>query len=317
MSARPWRMAVSITILAATASSAAAQGYGVVQQPQQKKQDISGKGEFDANVQGDVLKAQIDGRTWFIKLDPKASVKVTGSAAPEALAPGMFVSFKGDFDKRGKAAEEVKDLEIFSPDAKNPIEAVPAGGAFGGGAFDEQPKKTAPKTPATTPTSLSIVGRITVVKKNNITVACGNMTVRADVASDATIAVNAGTMMLASPQDKVSVKGWYYPSSGPTQNKPGMMIANEVEVQMAKPLTGPKKKAVRTVAKPAADKADPLAIGDKKTDADKNAATDKKTADKKPADKPDDAATDKKPDAAGAKPDPAAPDAKKPADDPK
>ncbi len=116
-----------------------------------------------------------------MKTDPKAMVKVSGSATTEFLAPGIFVRFKGDFDKRGKATEEVKDMEIFTPDAKNPVGALAAGGAF------EEPKKGAGPAAAATPTSLSVAGRITAVKKNNITVACGNMTVKADVAADATI----------------------------------------------------------------------------------------------------------------------------------
>ncbi len=103
-------------------------------------------------------------------------------------------------------------------------------------------------------------------------------------------------------------------------------MATDVEVEMASPLTGPKKRGAHS-AKPA-DKSDPLALGDKKTDTEKKPVAGKKTGDKTVTDKTAaDKSTDKSPDAADKK-DAAADDtkpvkkpldkdAKKPADDSK
>ena len=250
-------------------------------QPQQiQKQELHGKGEFDAAGSGG-FKAQLDGTTWLLKYDPKAQVHVTGTATTEALVPGLFVRFSGEFDRRGKASEEIKQLEVFTPSQKNPLGAKAAGATA---AFSEP--TPAKKGPSTTPIAYEIAGRITSIKKGAMIVACPGLTVHAEVASDATITVDIADLAAASPGDKIEVRGWYI------KGQEGRGYATDVEVALSNPLTGPKKKGARTVkpadkekAGDAADSLDP-----KKTDksAKKGAdpkASDKKADDAKPADK--------------------------------
>jgi hypothetical protein len=253
---------------------------GAPQQPQVQKQEWHGKGELEAAGVGG-FKAVLDGQPWLVKIEQKAKVSVKGTATADALAPGQFVKFKGEFDKKGKASETIKELEIFTPNEKEPLGATPSGNAF------ETPvpgKKGVPSAPA----PYEIAGRITGIKKGAITVACPGMTVHADVAPDAAITVDIADPTVASPGDKIEVKGWY------VKGQEGRGYASEVQVQLSNQLTGAKKKVTRAAK-----------LGDKSTDSADSAAP----SDKKPAKgaKPIDS-----------KPDPAkAADSKKPADDKK
>lgn len=281
-------------MVSAAPSLTLAQGYGgVVQQPQQQKQELHGKGEFEAVAAGGVFKAVLDAQPWLLKLDQKPKVSVTGSATVDALVPGMFVKFKGEFDKKGKASAEINDLEVFTPNEKQPIGATPAGAS----GFDApMPAKKGP--PPTTPTTYDIAGRITSIKKNTITVSCGNMTVHGDLASDATVTLNVADLSLASSGDKIEVRGWY------VKGQEGRGYASDVQVTLSNQFTGPKKRGahpVKTTNDKSADKAgaaDAAGAGDAKPDKTKkpdpkSGAAKTTDATKKPAaDKTDDAKPD-------------------------
>ncbi len=278
-----------------------------VQQPAAIKQELHGKGEFEV-ANGGIVKAVLDGKVWYLKFDKGAAVNVTGKATTDFLAPGMYVNFKADLDHRGKAAAPVTELEIFTPDNLHPVGATTAGGAFA-----ETPKKGAASA---TPTAYTVAGRVSSMHKGSMTVACGNMTVRADVSPDAAIKIDVSDPAWVAAGDKIEVTGYFM--------REGYGMVSKMAVDIANPLTGPRKKGA--AKKPAdktadksdkADKTDPLASGDKKPDPKKPDAT--KPDPKKPADSTDDKKVgglspfpDAKPDTAkpGVKPDPAATDTK-------
>ncbi len=276
-----WRGLIWGMALAAMPSLALAQGYAIrqpkpnqQQQQQQAHQELHGKGELEA-VGAAGFAAVLDGQPWKVAFEPKKQLKieVTGSATPEFLAPGMFVKFKGDFDKKGKATAEVKDLEIFTLNEKEPLGATKSGGAFETAAPQKGP-------PSNLPTTYEIAGRITGMKKGTMIVSCPNLTVHADVAPDATIKVNVADLSLASAGDKIEVKGWYM------KGKEGLGYADEVTVQLTNPLSGPKKKGThlakvtdKTAGKSTAA-GDAASPDDKKTDKPKN-LTDPKAGDAK------------------------------------
>ena len=84
-------------------------------------------------------------------------------------------------------------------------------------------------------------------------VACpGGMTVHAEVAPDAAIKLNVANMALASPGDKLEIRGWYY------KGREGRAIGTEFDVQLSNPLTGPKHRG-----------AHPAKLTDKSADASK------------------------------------------------
>ena len=210
------------------------------------KQELHGKGEFEA-ASGGVMKAVLDGKPWYLKLDKGATIKIDGTATADFLAPGIFVRFKADLDKRGKAAAPVTELDVFTPDAKNPVGAMTAGGAFA-----DSPKKG----PASaTPVSYTVAGRISAMHKGSMTVACGNMTVKADVAPEATIKVEVADPTWAATGDKIEVKGYFL--------REGYGMVTDMVVDIANPLTGPRKKGVK---KPDPDKSTTDKTTDKSTD---------------------------------------------------
>ena len=246
-------------------------GVGSAPQPQIPKEDFSGKGELEA-VAGVGIKAVLDGKPWLLQFDPRIKVSVSGSATGDGLAAGMFVKFHAEVDKKGKISDEISDLEIFTPSDKNPLGATVAGNAFD----TSGPKKG----PAATPTSYDIAGKITGLKKGAITVACPGLTVHGQLSSDPKITVNAADMRLASPGDKITVKGWH------VKGQEGKGYATEIEVQMANPLSGPAKKgthASKTADKPA-DSAGSGPSGDKKSPKAGANAADPKAADAKSGD---------------------------------
>jgi len=56
------------------------------------------------------------GETWALSIPPKVEVRVTGTAVPDVLSPGMFVRFIAAVDKpRGLVQGKVEKLVIFSP----------------------------------------------------------------------------------------------------------------------------------------------------------------------------------------------------------
>ncbi|HEV3416255.1 MAG TPA: hypothetical protein VG056_05565 [Pirellulales bacterium] len=287
MAARSWFGLVLALIWVAIFSSAAqAQQGGIYgprankqqqQQQQQAKQDLHGKGQMEAVGNG-VFKAVLDGDPWVIKLEKNAKVMVKGTATADFLMPGLFVKFKGDIDKKGKAAEQVKELEIFTPSENDPLGATPTGNALDA--------STLKKTPSVVPSPYDIAGRISAIKKGAIIVACPGMTVHAEVAPDAKVKVNVADLSFASPGDKMEAKGWFI------KGKEGYAYASEVTVDMANPLTGPKKKVPLHATKSADKSTDSAAVTPdaKKPDKaangpDPKAADDKKPDDTKTADK--------------------------------
>ena len=261
--------------------AAFAQAYPSVQQP--TKQDFHASGEYEGASNG-LIKAVLDGKPWLLKGDKAVKLHVTGSATADFLHPGLFVQFKAEVDRRGKASAPITDLVIFTPDQLHPIGATSSGNGF------EDPGKK----PANATTAYDFAGRITGMNKTGTTINCGNITVKAEIAPEAAIKIDSQDPSFASSGDKIAVKGWY--------QREGYGVVSEVTIELANPLIGPKKKT-HAVAKPA-DKSDTATTPDTKKDTTKPDTT--KGAAKPDVAKPDTA----KPDAA--KPDPNKPDAAKP-----
>jgi len=235
------------------------------QQPTPLPKDFNVKGEFEG-ISGNYMKCILNGNPTLVHFNDKSKVKVTGTATPEFLDKGMFVQFKGTFDRHGKGTEPIKEFVIFTPDANNSVGAAESGG----NAFDETaPGKKKGPPPATA--MYDVAGRITVAHKNLITVDCGNMKIRAEIAPDATVKLDSSDLSWASSGDLVSVKG--------TVDQPprGYALAADVSIKLSTPLA-PRKKG------------HPAKAADKTADKTTDKATDKtadKTANKKPDDKAD------------------------------
>jgi hypothetical protein len=287
-------------------------------QPAQPKivtlKNFSTKGEY-VGMSGGYMKCILDGTPVTVQFDPtKSKIKVTGTAMADYLGPGMYVQFKGTFNRFGKGTEPIKEVQIFTPDANNSV------GAFSsaGNAFDESSSAGKKKGPAAATTMYQIAGKITaahkILDKIAIIVDCGTGTkYKAEIAPDATVKLDSSDpASWASQGDKVTISGAIL--------GPGRALGLNVSIELANPLTGKKKSHGGRIVADKLDKTD-------KAKTDKSAKTDKKdtSGDKKGADsndakvgdakagdikKPDDAKSDSK------KPDDKKSDDKKPDDKP-
>jgi hypothetical protein len=186
-------------------------------------------------------------RSWTVMIDPKATVRVTGSAEPDFLRPGLFVRFTAELDKGAVAKEKVQQLTIFSPSPENqpgvwPEGEAPSGkpaegGSRRGGGAAGGPVAGKPLEPG----AYTVAGRVTSFRKGRLTVNAGRSTIRADVAEDAKIDVDFADYSVAKPGDKISVtKGTIFPA------RPGLAQALDLTIQLSEPLALPKKKPARS-----------------------------------------------------------------------
>ena len=230
-------------------------------------QNFSGKGEF-IGMSGPYMKCILDGSLVTVQFDKSTKIKVTGTATPDYLAAGMYVAFKGSFDRREKGTEPIKEVQIFTPDANN----QPGAYAVGSGTGFSEPTTSKKKTPPAATKEYQIAGRITAAHKNTISVDCGNLKVKAEIAPDATVKLDTSDLSWASTGDKMSISGAILGR--------GRALGLNISIELANVLTGKKK----SHGAKAVDKL-----------ADKNIKTDKSNAER--SDKPDkpDPAADKKP----------------------
>ena len=263
------------------------------QQPTPLPKDFDIKGEFEG-LSGNYMQCILNGNRTLVHFNEKSKVKVTGTATADFISKGLFVRFKGTFDRHGKGTEPIKEFVIFTPDADNSVGAVESGGS---NAFDEPtPGKKKGPPPATA--MYDVAGRITVAHQNQITVDCGNMKIKAEVAPAATVKLDSSDLSWASSGDLVKVKG------SVDQPPHGFALASDVSIELSTPLAPRKKGHLAKVADKTTDKTTDK-TADKKADkaADKSSdktadPKDKKAADKPAADKAGDAKKpdDKKPD---------------------
>jgi hypothetical protein len=248
------------------------------QQPTPLPKDFDVKGEFEG-LSGNYMKCILNGNPMLVHFDDKSKIKVTGTATADFINKGLFVRFKGTFDRHGKGTEPIKEFVIFTPDADNSVGAVESGGS---NAFDEPTpgKKKGPPPPTA---MYEVAGRITAAHLNLITVDCGNMKIRAEVAPDATVKLDSSDLSWASSGDLAKVKG------SVDQPPHGTAIASEVSIELSTPLAPRKKGHLAKVADKTADKSSDKTADTKDKKAGDKAAEAKKPDDKKPAaTKPDD-----------------------------
>ena len=241
-------------------------------------------GEY-VGTSGAYMNCILDATRVIVQFNKGARVKVTGTATVDALAPGMYVQFRGTFTKYGKGTEPITAVVIYSPDANTQPGAYPAGNV-GSGADEPTPGKK--KGPAPTATSYQISGKITSEHKHTISVDCGNLKVKAEVAPDATVKLETSDLSWASSGDKLTITGGIL--------GPGRAICTEATIELAAPLTGKKKSHVYHAAEKSAEKsAEKVADKPAKTTDKSDKATDKTDKTDKTTDKGD-KATDKSPD---------------------
>jgi hypothetical protein len=217
--------AVLVMLLSRCASHASAQA------PQLRPVDL--KGTVEATAQG-VIHIQCDGQEIYLKIDPRTTkIECKGTAEASYLEPGLLVRFRGDFDKKGIAKEDIKELSIVSPSEKNEP------GVTSDDIADEDDKRKSKKDGGV----MLIVGTIKQFKDGQLVVQAGGRAVRAKLAKDADLTVDVDDYTMAEAGDKIQFKGRMPQPTLQPMNTPSQAIADEITITFAEPLAGdaPKK----------------------------------------------------------------------------
>ena len=207
-------------------------GTGRGQQQAPKTLDEKGtvKGVVDGKIQFEADKGGI----WWIQLSGDTKLRVEGTAETSYLRGGLAVRFTGEFDKKGALSEEIKEIEIFTPQGKNGLGLFPD-------ADSTKPVRNAPAG------SYDIRGKVKSFKDNDLVVSAGNKTISGKVIEGLTIKINVEDVKDVAEGDKAMVKATYFdtPQQPYGAANPRVAAGNEVEVTLAKPLTGVKKKVTK------------------------------------------------------------------------
>jgi hypothetical protein len=180
------------------------------------------------------------GRKWLVRAQSGARLVIIGTATADYLKPGLVLQFKAELDDDGKTTDKISEVTIVTPNADNPL------GCFGGKAGDGKRPANAGK--ATTrkaddddlallleSNGLKIVGKITSVDGKQVALRAGKRRVKMELADSAVIKVLVSDPGLLLPGSEIRASG-----TG-TRGRVGRCQADNIEVTLAKPLTGKKK----------------------------------------------------------------------------
>ena len=198
-----------------------------------------------------------DGGQWIIKVpDKQENISVVGSAEANWLQRGMYVRFTGLFDKRGKPAGSINQLQVFSPDKNTKIGVFPDSGLGleTKELFGDKEAAGAPQAGKGTDRSqyspFMVSGRLAAAKGGKLSVLAGRTLVQAQLAEKVKISVAVSNPGLARIGDTVELEAWY-PAN---QKAAGKAIATRLKVTATKPYAMAKRE--RPGRKPVADKAE-------------------------------------------------------------
>lgn len=210
---------------------------------------------------------------WLLKVTPRTKVKLTGTAKPDMLRPGIFVRFTAAVDKRkSKVQEKVSELTIFTP-SRQDASRMPGVSYPGqeGGVMPQnvpmpmpqnvpmppnaakQPKADAKDNPTTNVETFEIRGRVTKYRSGRLTVYAPNryfkpaLTIELD--EEPIIKLDLANYSAAKPGDAVTAKG--------IAIAPKMVEAMELTIELAKPLTRKREKPKRPTTRRPATKRTP------------------------------------------------------------
>jgi hypothetical protein len=174
-----------------------------------------------------VINLKCDGKDIYLQVDPrKTKIECNGKAKASYLQPGLLVRFRGDFDKKGIAKEDITELAIVSPSETN--EPGVAADEIGGDDEKRKPKKDGG--------SRLVVGTIKQFKEGQLIVQADGRAIRATLAKDAEIRVELDDFTLAEAGDKIQFQGrmpGQQPAEGPSQ-----AIADEITITFTEPFEG-------------------------------------------------------------------------------
>jgi|GEM_PF-5974300 len=216
--------AAAALLLAAGASRAAVQA--------QELRPVDMKGTIEGLNQG-ILSLKCEDKPVYLKIDPRTTrVECNGTAEVSYLRPGVMIRFRGEFDKRGTAKEDIDKLSIIT--TSDVLQPGVTSDEIGGD--DEKPRKKQKPKEDEEGASMQVIGQIKQIKDGLMQVQAGSRTVRAKIAEDAKIDVDVDDYTMAEAGDEIQFKGRMVPPQGP--DMPSQVFGDEVTITFAKPLVG-------------------------------------------------------------------------------
>jgi hypothetical protein len=216
------RIVTFVTILLCAELAVAQFGADEYQQdmwskPKGNVETIQAKGKIRA-MQGEVIQVANEElkQQWLVKMPREpAGIRVSGTARPTYLQPGMMVRFSGQFDSKGNSHAPIEKLEVFTP---KPVKEgmLPDQQQFG--IFPEAvfgakmlEDATASGQPKTEIAPFVVSGQLRGFRKGELFVAAGAALVRASLAEKAEIFVDVPDYRWVRVGDEIEVNGWSYP----------------------------------------------------------------------------------------------------------
>ncbi len=256
----------------------------VMQQPQR----IKIAGTLMTSGQNQIQLSTNTNQTIYVMMGPDTEVSVTGKAEQDYLKSGVSVEFVADVDKTHVVKDPIASMTVVTPTTDRPLglsspestasqngakkgdkanalgppdpgfgPGPPRGrgnaeaGPLGGDLPASKPAKAAGGA-SKLPGTFTIRGTIKMCKDGKITLALGRgPTIKAELANDLKIDVDAADIRFAQRDDKVTVRGVT------TQARPNLVMAESVAIEMAAPLSGAKKHSARPAKTPAARPSQP------------------------------------------------------------
>ena len=237
----------------ALATSAGAQAFRPREGRQPATDPFAAEGTVHGVMPGQIQMMTATNQPWIVFLDPMSKVHVRGTAEPDFLKRGMFIRFSAQLDKRGKSQSPIAELTVFTPSAETPVGIWPAGaapvmGAEGANQFGAtfgpgvNAGPGAAKAPATS--FYTVGGQITGERKGKLTVNAGRGIVQIELTESPVINVDFADYTVVRKGDKISVRGRMF------RGRQGFAQAQELTIEVAQPLTDPRRKPTKPKAIP-------------------------------------------------------------------
>jgi hypothetical protein len=242
------RCRLAIRVSATILVGSAALGTGVSQaqfpgRPQRQPQRVEPNGTIALIGRGVIALTTAAGETWRVQVAPNAQVQVLGTATPDVLAPGQYVAFTAQVDKKRAAVQDkVTKLKIFTPSEHQMVGAFPGQGGLGagglgagaGGAPPVKQDRGAAADTGPPVEEFEIGAQIRSIKKPKLSLFAPNPffrpTFEIELAEEPEISLDLAGMkyaMLAKPGDRIQARG--------TQVGPNAAQVNEVTIELAEP----------------------------------------------------------------------------------
>lgn len=158
----------------------------------------------------------------YVQLVEPTRIKVTGEAEVSFLQPGMYVRFPAKISKRGKIADDIEELTIFTP-----------GDGYMVGLYEDG--EVDPKEPEN---KYFVAGQIDSFKNGLYTIETGDDSFKIRLSDEVKINLETRDLSYVKADDEITI-------TGGGENKT-QILATEIEIKLTEPLAGEEKKTKRS-----------------------------------------------------------------------